>query len=228
LSRTFVIGDIHGCYEELLDLLDKAGVTSDDEVISVGDIVNRGPDSYNVLRFFREDVPVPAQVILGNHEYKHIRARYENYTPTVSMLMARWQLGADYDSAVTYMESLPAYLRVSSALITHAYYEPGIPLLQQKRHVLIGTMGASSYLKKHYKRAWWELYDGGIPLIVGHKDLSGKAQPFSYKDRVFGLDTGCVYGGQLTGIWLPDFRFVSVKARRAHWQRLRQKFLPVE
>ena len=44
MRNTFIIGDIHGCYTELLDLLDKAGVGDDDLVVSVGDLVDRGPE----------------------------------------------------------------------------------------------------------------------------------------------------------------------------------------
>ena len=54
MSRHIVIGDIHGCYEELLELLDRTGVTDEDIVVSVGDLVDRGPDSPAVLRYFRE------------------------------------------------------------------------------------------------------------------------------------------------------------------------------
>ncbi|TVR22939.1 MAG: serine/threonine protein phosphatase [Anaerolineaceae bacterium] len=228
MSRTLVIGDIHGCYKEMMKLLDKAGVNDDDQIISLGDMVNRGPDSARVLDFFRYNSQYRVRAVLGNHEHKHIRARHQNYQPTVSMMMTRWQFGADYDDAVAYMDSLPDCIRLPEAILAHAYFEPGIPLTQQKHRVLVGTMGASSYLKNRYRRPWWELYDGGVPIIVGHKDMSGKGRPFHYRDRVFGLDSGCVYGGKLSAIWLPEFRFVTVKARQPHWRRLQQKLQPME
>lgn len=50
--QTLVIGDIHGCYDEFQTLLDKAGLTEDDSIVSVGDCVDRGPKTPAVLRFF--------------------------------------------------------------------------------------------------------------------------------------------------------------------------------
>ncbi len=223
--RTLVIGDIHGCYEELLDLLDKAGINDDDHILSVGDIINRGPDSANTIRYFMT-MPEKRYAIMGNHEYKLIRAYKQAQMPSLSMLYTRWQLGVDFRDVMAYITQLPIYHEHDDALIVHGYYEPDVPLAEQKEHILIGTNGASSYLEDNYKKPWWRMYKADKPIIVGHKDISGKQQPFNHKDRVFGLDTGCVYGGQLTGLWLPDFEFVSVPARNAHWFSIRAEFLP--
>ena len=51
-GRIFVVGDIHGCWDEFVELLEKAGVTEDDQIISVGDIGNRGPASDKTFDFF--------------------------------------------------------------------------------------------------------------------------------------------------------------------------------
>ena len=53
--QTLVIGDIHGCYDEFQSLLDKAGLTDEDSIVSVGDCVDRGPDTPAVLKFFQDD-----------------------------------------------------------------------------------------------------------------------------------------------------------------------------
>jgi len=50
---TLVIGDIHGCYQELQQLLDKAALTSADTIVALGDIVDRGPETPEVLRLFQ-------------------------------------------------------------------------------------------------------------------------------------------------------------------------------
>ena len=70
--QTLVIGDIHGCYEEFQSLLDKAGLTDEDSIVSVGDCVDRGPNTPAVLKFFQEEPD--AKLIMGNHERKHVRA----------------------------------------------------------------------------------------------------------------------------------------------------------
>ncbi|MBZ0286288.1 MAG: metallophosphoesterase, partial [Anaerolineae bacterium] len=70
--RTLVIGDIHGCYAELQTLLEQAALTSDDQIIAIGDLVDRGMDSKAVLEFFR--TTPNARSIQGNHERKHVRS----------------------------------------------------------------------------------------------------------------------------------------------------------
>lgn len=217
MGKTFVIGDIHGCYVELQDLLNKAGISSDDKIISIGDMINRGPESRRVLDFFWHNVSPNVSAIMGNHEFKHVRAYKGELLPPLSMLHTRWQLDELYHGAIKYMSGLPRHKILDEALLVHAYFEPNISLDNQQGRVLIGTMGATSYLAKNYENPWYTYYNQEKPIIVGHKDLSEEQEPFNYKDRVFGIDTGCVYGGKLTGIWLPSFEFISVPARRNHW-----------
>ena len=69
--RTLLVGDIHGCYEELQELLVAARIQASDRIISVGDLADRGPESPQVLEFFLERPN--SQVIMGNHEWKHVR-----------------------------------------------------------------------------------------------------------------------------------------------------------
>ncbi|WP_242048782.1 MULTISPECIES: metallophosphoesterase [Nostocales] len=69
--RTIVVGDIHGCYTELLQLLAKAEITKEDCLVSLGDIVDRGADSVKVYDFLKNR---PNTIVLmGNHERKHLR-----------------------------------------------------------------------------------------------------------------------------------------------------------
>lgn len=224
LVRTLVIGDIHGCYDELQDLLDAAAITEDDQIIALGDLVNRGPNAFRVWDFFARNVSPNVHSIMGNHEHKHLRAHHGRYQPTLSMLLTRWQLNRHYPQAIRYMRCLPLYLDLPEALLVHAYYEPGVALEDQQDRILIGTMGATKYLQQTYDCPWYTYYEGDKPLIVGHKDISGCQEPFVYEDRVYGIDTGCVYGGQLTGLLLPEFRIVSVPARETHWQNTLQQY----
>ena len=65
---TYLIGDVHGCYNELMALLKKIDYKRDhDHLIFVGDLINRGPDSLKVLRFVKS-LGINAQLVLGNHE----------------------------------------------------------------------------------------------------------------------------------------------------------------
>lgn len=53
MKKTIVIGDIHGCYDEMIALINKIGVTDDDLIVSLGDIVDRGNKSLEVYHFFK-------------------------------------------------------------------------------------------------------------------------------------------------------------------------------
>ena len=64
--RTIVIGDIHGCYDELMALLDKVALRDDDRVVSVGDLIVKGEKNREVLDLFISDDHFSA--VLGNHD----------------------------------------------------------------------------------------------------------------------------------------------------------------
>jgi hypothetical protein len=161
---------------------------------------------------------------MGNHERKHVRGSRHEVKLARSQQISRIQFGDSYADALAFMESLPLYLELPEAVIVHGYFEPGVPLEQQRSSVLCGTMGGESYLRDHYEQVWYELYDGSKPLLVGHENYTGTDQPFVYKDRVFGLDTDCVHGKALTGVLLPAFRFVSVPSRANHWMQVRRMY----
>ena len=223
--KTLVIGDIHGCYDELQDLLDAAGLSADDQIIAIGDLVNRGPYPDRVLRLFQKN---NHRSLMGNHEFKNIRAYRGEMEPTLSQLLTRWQLKSHYVEAIHFMRELPLYLDLPDALLVHAYLEPDVPLEEQEDRILLGTMGATRYLANTYDQPWYTYYKGDKPLIVGHKDYSMTQELFVYDDRVFGVDTGCVYGGCLTGLILPDFRWVSVPARDTYWQNYLVQYMENE
>lgn len=220
--QTLVIGDIHGCYDEFQSLLDKAGLTKDDSIVSVGDCVDRGPNTPAVLSFFMEKPNT--RLIMGNHERKHVRADRHEVKLARSQKISRIQFGDTYPDALAFMSELPLYLDLPDALIVHGYFEPGLPLSEQRATVLCGTMGGDNYLRARYDRPWYELYDGGKPLLVGHHNYSNTDQPFVYQDHVFGLDTDCVTGKALTGLVLPSFKIVSVPSQANYWAQVRQTY----
>jgi hypothetical protein len=220
--QTLVIGDIHGCYVELQALLEKAGLSDGDSILAVGDIVDRGPETPQVLNFFQQTPN--ARALMGNHERKHVRAAKHEVKLSISQQISRQQLGDSYSDAVAWMSTLPLFVEREEAVIVHGYLEPGIPLAQQNPSVVCGTMGGDKILRERYDRPWYELYAGDKAVIVGHNNYTKTDQPFVYKDKVFGLDTDCVHGKALTGLLLPAFRFVSVPGRGNLWAQVRRTY----
>lgn len=226
MKQTLIIGDIHGCYAELQALLDAAGLSTGDEIIALGDIIDRGPASPAVLDFFRSQ-PL-TRSLQGNHERKHVRAFRGALTAARSQVITRRQFGeASYPAAVEMMAGFPFSCDLPEVVLVHGFWEPGRALADQRENILVGTMSGEAYLKIHYREPWYAHYDGPKPLVMGHHNYTQSSQPLVYRDRVFGLDTGCCYGGALTGLLLPSFRLLSVPSRSDHWQALRQAY-PLE
>jgi serine/threonine protein phosphatase 1 len=216
--KRLVIGDIHGCYAELMELLDRAALGEQDEIIAIGDIVDRGPDTPRTLDFFRSHPR--ARSLMGNHERKHIRSSRGELRPALSQVISRQQLGSSYPAAVDFMQAFPLFVELPEALLVHGFWEPGVPLKAQREQVLTGTMGGENYLRDKYGWPWFGHYDGSKPIVVGHRHYLENGRPLIVEGRVYGIDTGCVRGGRLTGLLLPDFSLVSVPARANHWQRM--------
>lgn len=210
MARTIVIGDIHACWNELQDLFAAVGLTDDDVVVSVGDLVDRGPDPSAVVRWFRERQN--AIVVCGNHERKHVRK-----TMSYSQDITRLQLGPSYADHVAWMATLPYSWESDELVVVHAALIPGVPLAETPDDVLCGTTSGTERLEKRLGGRWWhELYDDPKPVVFGHHVVG--PEPLIRDGRVFGIDTGACHGMRLTALVLPTFELVSVPARADHWR----------
>ncbi|MGZ3703542.1 MAG: metallophosphoesterase, partial [Bdellovibrionota bacterium] len=109
-NRKIVIGDIHGCSQELRYLLRAADATSSDDLLCVGDLVGKGPDSAGVLEWAKNSPNL--RCVLGNHEDRLLRAWREGKTSTEKPADTETvrQLGSSYDDSMRFIAEWPLYL----------------------------------------------------------------------------------------------------------------------
>jgi diadenosine tetraphosphatase ApaH/serine/threonine PP2A family protein phosphatase len=212
--RTLIVGDVHGCFDELLALLARAHLTPADRVVLVGDLVAKGPDSLGVIRWARSS---GAEAVLGNHDAHVLRAvRGEAKVGPLHRAVAE-KLDAE---DVAWLERRPLWLRLDAAadrphLVVHGGLVPGIPLEQQTRDHLLNLRSINSEgepSKRIEGAPWASLWRGPEHVVFGHDAVRGlQLHPFAT-----GLDTGCVYGRELTALVLPTGELVSVPAAHAY------------
>lgn len=224
MRRLLVVGDIHGCHRELMELCRLADLGPGDVLVSVGDLVDRGPHSLEVVRHFAAD-PAHRLAVLGNHEEKHLRGdRHELDDPsgriTRAMTPAR-----DYEAMLEYFRRLPLYLDLPEVLVVHAGLLPGAPLGEQPPKVLTGR-GSQGRPGFDGATPWW-FDDPALvppkPVVFGHTVFPEVARRAG--GRVWGLDTGAAVGGALTGLLLPEQRLISVPTPD-YYRELLRRFAP--
>ena len=211
MRRTIVIGDIHGCFDELSDLLRFVKLKKNDRVIAVGDLIAKGPKSRDVLDLFIDDPRFSSVVGNYDREIRH-SLRGEPVKLTPSQQRALSQLESNRDRYAAYLQSLPYMIDLGSHLIVHAGVRPGVPLKRQMASDMttLRTMGANPSSKRGVP--WYKIYRGRKIILFGHWP---SAKP-RIAARAIGLDTGCVYGGHLTAYIIESKEIVSVPARRVY------------
>src|ERR1700682_3029558 len=159
MGRTIVIGDIHGCFDELKDLLELVEMRTDDRVIAVGDLIVKGEKNREVLDLFIEDHRFSS--VVGNFE-RALRQHWrgEPIRLTKAQKIAADQLEPKRGPYAAYLKSLPFTINLGSHLVVHAGVRPGVPLRRQMASDLteIRTMGANPASKKGVP--WYEVYRG--------------------------------------------------------------------
>lgn len=234
LSRFICIGDIHGCLEEFQELLRVVEFRSGkDELIQLGDFMDRGPDPVGCLRVLREK---KARVVLGNHDERHLRwrrheaVRKETGRPNPMRPLDEERLKLNQalsEDDVRWLEGLPFLIRFDSDWVAvHGGVEPAFPLGEQKlSHVVRvryvdenGEMASNDgdFSQPPGSVPWMSAWKGHEHVVYGHA-VHSLERP-TVKNRCVGIDTGCVYGGRLTAMVLYDEKveFVQVQSRRAY------------
>ncbi|HKS27365.1 MAG TPA: metallophosphoesterase, partial [Pyrinomonadaceae bacterium] len=130
MGRTIVVGDIHGCYEELCELLELVGFGGEDHLVSVGDLIVKGEKNREVLELFISDKRFSA--VLGNHDRRLLRYwKGEDVSLKRAHEQAIAELESDKGRYSAYLDSLPLVLDLGSHLVVHAGIRPGVSLSEQ-------------------------------------------------------------------------------------------------
>jgi hypothetical protein len=213
LSRTVVVGDIHGCHEELLALVGRVGLGESDRLISVGDLVTKGPKNREVLELFMHDPRFSS--VIGNHdrallEYWKGSRRKKDLKPAQKRCAKELKDGQEIYAA--FLETLPPYIDLGTHVVVHAGLRPGARLEWQSLDDLTALRTLGLDRESRGGMPWYEVYDGDRVALFGHWPAPAPRRG----PRAIGLDTGCVYGHQLTAYVVETGEFHSVPALRSY------------
>ena len=201
---TLIVGDVHGCAEEFRQLVSLANAET---VVLVGDLFTKGPDPVGVWRTIKE---TGARAVLGNHDLRLLKAvkKKSKDSHAVSVCAALDKTGEEWRQ---WLSSCPLVLPLGQYVVVHAGIHPHLGVS--------GTTRAMATTMRHWPMyqsdapKWHEVYDGAEGVVFGHDAKQGLV----WKERqgnpwLVGLDTGCVYGGILSGFLLEAQRCIHVEA----------------
>nr|WP_032112500.1 metallophosphoesterase [Candidatus Paracaedibacter symbiosus] len=232
-----IIGDVHGCFDELVTLLVKLGYTFEKgnkiqvshpkgrRLIFVGDLVDRGPNSPDVLRLVMEAVwSGIAFCVCGNHDDKLKRKLIGRDVKVLHGLKETLDQLAKEDesfnsSVVDFLNQLvPHYvfdkgrLAVAHAGLKEDHIGKDSPRI--RAFCLYGqTTGEVDEFGLPVRSPWAEDYQGETLVVYGHTVVPEA----TWMNNTINIDTGCVFGGKLTAFRYPELELVSVDAIQIYY-----------
>jgi len=208
MKKLFAIGDIHGCYDRLKALVEKIPIDfSRDTLLFIGDYIDRGPHSAEVVDYLIQLKKRVKEVIFlkGNHE--DMLDKFLSGDDRFTYLLNGGQQTLDSylkktvqpesfpipPDHVEFFKSLRLYYETEEFIFVHAGLRPRTPLETQSAEDLLWIRDNFISTK----------YDFGKRVIFGHTPLK---KPLVEPNKI-GIDTGAVYGNALTCVQLPELVF---------------------
>lgn len=234
-----IIGDVHGCYPELLSLLLKLGYEVDTStqvpsinpkpdrtLVFLGDLIDRGPDSLAVLKLVMDLCKKgQALCIPGNHDEKLMRHLMGHHVVPrggieTTMPQLEGKDGHLLNEIKDFLLSLPTYLILDAGklLISHAGLKEehhGKSGREIREASLFGEGKDDEQGNKQGILTWIDSYEGKALVVYGHSPVK---EP-DIRKRTVNIDTGCVYGGKLTAYRYPENQLMSVDAEKQYFER---------
>jgi predicted phosphodiesterase len=229
-KRTIVLGDIHGCFKEMNDLLNQTGFCDSDLIVAVGDIIDRGPSSWKVANFFQKTKN--AICVLGNHERRLLGTVRGTSLPAWSQLHSLSKLQkSKHEFWAKYFESLPAVIETRHVVVTHARLNPGKDITDQDPYYTCAVGGSSIKIELDdqgvpiWYHNWIDRFGLNKPICIGH---SAYAKVELVSKKLFALDTKAVKGGRLTAVIFPGCEIISVDCQVNYYEISRSEWLEIE
>ena len=229
--RRIFVGDIQGCSRQFDALLATLQLQPDDRLYSVGDLVNRGPDSLGVLRRARD---LDVHVVLGNHDLHLLRISAGVKAPGKDDRLAEILGAPDRDDLLAWLSAQPVMHVEDDVVVVHGGVHPswtdvGLIAAQlnaaltdhvhRRKDARIRFATEVRYCDAHGTRPpqddpppgppfvpWDSFYRGERTVVFGHWARRGLV----VAPRLRGLDSGGVYGGALTAWIAEEDRIVQV------------------
>lgn len=218
----FAVGDIHGCATELRLLLEKLQLTPDSTVIFLGDYVDRGPESKQVIDTILELKKFCNVVcLMGNHEAMFLDFIHDPYTVKAgafifnggsSTLASYADESGDYAVPQEHLDFLNT-LHISYEIDGYYFVHAGLPEMpieeiDPRVHKQPMLWMRGNFLTTQYQ--WSKI------VVHGH---TPRPNVYIARNRI-NLDTACVYQGRLTAMSFPDRTIYSVRSRVGENRRL--------
>lgn len=207
MSHVYVIGDVHGCYYSLMALMDRLGPGKEDEVVFLGDLINKGPYSLKVvdqvISWREQGYQMPC--LIGNHELKMLNMIGNEDESEIDLYWKLYSARGAYDEFfnthyeipdhyMRFFKNLDPYIVNDSYLLVHAgiNFSQSDPLDDLKSLTTI--------------RDWADDYEAskvaGKTIVHGHQNcmLKDTKKAIESGAKVIPLDTGCVYYGKKKGL----------------------------
>ena len=238
-----IIGDVHGCFDELVVLLERLGYEfgeragaggepgftvshpQERKAVFLGDLVDRGPGVARVIRLVMGMVgDGTALCVAGNHESKLVRKLGgRNVQISHGLAESLEQLETEppefRQRAAAFLDGLISHyvLDDGNLVVAHAGMKPeyqGRASARVRDFCLYGeTTGETDEFGLPVRYNWAAEYRGRAAVVYGHTPV---AEP-AWLNNTINIDTGCVFGGKLTALRYPEQELVSVPAARVYY-----------
>lgn len=238
IMQVDIIGDVHGCYHELLALFDQLGYQREDGVFYhpenriptfVGDITDRGPDSIKTIDLVYQMVVEKqiAHYVPGNHcnkLYRYFLGNKVQITHGLETTVAEFKALSKDRQAQIQKQFIELYQQANlyvtlpevNAIVAHAGIREDLIGRKDKEtavFVLYGDItGESHHDGRPIRRDWAQEYRGERWIVYGHTPVR-KARIINH---TINIDTGCVFGNLLTAYQLPEENLVSVPSQQPY------------
>ncbi len=233
-----IIGDVHGCCDELETLLQTLGYQLKEQIYShpdhrkvifLGDLVDRGDRILDTLNLVQKMVAAgSALCVPGNHDYKLLRKlKGHNVKINHGLDKTLKELESldesDLRSLQSFLDSLVSHyvldqgrLVVAHAGMKQAYQGRGSA--QVREFALYGeTTGEIDEFGLPVRYNWASDYRGEAIVVYGHTPVPAPV----WLNGTIDIDTGCVFGGTLTALRYPEKELISVPARKVYYEPIR-------
>ena len=211
MNKIYAVGDIHGCYDKLIALMDKIDIDFESDIlVFLGDYIDRGPQSYEVVEYLANLKSKHTNTVFlkGNHE--EMLEKYLNGKDRVSYLVNGGQqtLESYMNRAreedeppiprkhLDFYNDLKIFYETENYIFVHAGLKNKVPVDKQKTEDLL-------WIRKRFIES---KYDFGKMVVFGHTPLH---EPLMLPNKL-GIDTGAVYGNKLTCVRLPELVFYTI------------------